>query len=90
VIKDNPAKKIEILVKMDRNKIYASVKDEGSGFIVEKIIKDEEARVAQTEPENPGGDTGRGLTLMRDYDISYEDNGSKIILTHPKKNFRIK
>jgi serine/threonine-protein kinase RsbW len=71
----NPAKNIDIFFKSFPDHVSFIVKDEGSGFNYETLPD-------PTNPENIENPNGRGVFLMRNLadKVSFEDNGSKVIL----------
>ncbi len=76
--KNDENKLVKINVKVEDNKVYISVKDEGVGFDPNKIPD-------PTKPENLLKDSGRGVYLMRFYmdDLKYNvtPTGTETILT---------
>lgn len=75
--KNDESKLVKINVKVEDNKVYISVKDEGVGFDPDKIPD-------PTEPENLMKDSGRGVYLMKFYmdDLKYNltPTGTETIL----------
>jgi serine/threonine-protein kinase RsbW len=71
----NPTKNIDIFFKSFPDHVSFIVKDEGSGFNYETLPD-------PTNPENIENPNGRGVFLMRNLadKVSFEDNGSKVIL----------
>jgi serine/threonine-protein kinase RsbW len=71
----NANKNIDISFKTSPNIVSFIIKDEGSGFNPD-ILPD------PTNPENIEKPNGRGVFLMRRLadNVSFEDNGSKVIL----------
>ena len=75
--KNDESKLVKINVKVENNKVYISVKDEGVGFDPTQIPD-------PTEPENLMKDSGRGVYLMKFYmdDVQYNltPTGTETIL----------
>ena len=73
--KANPDLSIVISFKTNKDKISFIIKDQGNGFDYEHLPD-------PTDPENIEKPSGRGVFLMRNLadHVSFEDNGSKIIL----------
>ncbi len=73
--KANPSKSIDISFKSQSDKVSFIVKDEGTGFSYDNLPD-------PTSPENIEKPNGRGVFLMRRLadSVSFEDNGSKVIL----------
>jgi serine/threonine-protein kinase RsbW len=71
----NPAKSIDIFFKSHPDHVSFIVKDEGPGFNYENLPD-------PTNPENIEKPNGRGVFLMRNLadKVSFEDNGSKVVL----------
>jgi serine/threonine-protein kinase RsbW len=71
----NPNKNIDIFFKSFPNHISFIVKDEGAGFNFNNLPD-------PTNPENIEKPNGRGVFLMRKLadKVSFEDNGSKVVL----------
>jgi serine/threonine-protein kinase RsbW len=71
----NPNKSIDISFKSHPDRVSFSVKDEGPGFNYESLPD-------PTNPENIEKPNGRGVFLMRKLadNVTFEDNGSKVIL----------
>lgn len=73
--KANPNKNIDIFFKSFPDRITFTVQDEGPGFNYNNLPD-------PTNPENIEKPNGRGVFLMRNLAdrVSFEDNGSKVIL----------
>lgn len=73
--KANPNKNIDIFFKSFPDRITFTVQDEGQGFNYNNLPD-------PTNPENIEKPNGRGVFLMRNLAdrVSFEDNGSKVIL----------
>ena len=73
--KANPAKTIDIFFKSFPDHVSFIIKDEGPGFNYDSLPD-------PTNPENIEKPNGRGVFLMRNLadKVSFEDNGSKVIL----------
>lgn len=71
----NPKKNIDISFKSQPDRISFIVKDEGPGFVYDNLPD-------PTSPENIEKPNGRGVFLMRKLadNVTFEDNGSKVIL----------
>jgi len=71
----NENKSIDISFKSSPNRISFIVKDEGPGFNYSDLPD-------PTNPENIANPNGRGVFLMRNLadNVSFEDEGSKVIL----------
>lgn len=71
----NANKSIDISFKTSPNLVSFIVKDEGPGFNYTNLPD-------PTNPENIANPNGRGVFLMRNLadNVSFEDNGSKVIL----------
>jgi serine/threonine-protein kinase RsbW len=71
----NPTKNIDISFKSANDYVSFIIKDEGSGFSYDTLPD-------PTNPENIEKPNGRGVFLMRNLadKVSFEDNGSKVIL----------
>jgi serine/threonine-protein kinase RsbW len=71
----NASKNIDISFKTSPNLVSFIVKDEGPGFNYSNLPD-------PTNPENIANPNGRGVFLMRNLadKVSFEDNGSKVIL----------
>lgn len=71
----NANKNIDISFKTSPNLVSFIVKDEGPGFNYSDLPD-------PTNPENISNPNGRGVFLMRNLadNVSFEDNGSKVIL----------
>lgn len=71
----NPNKIIDIFFKSFPDRVTFTVKDEGAGFNYDSLPD-------PTNPENIEKPNGRGVFLMRNLAdrVSFEDNGSKVIL----------
>ncbi|MBL7884720.1 MAG: ATP-binding protein [Bacteroidia bacterium] len=71
----NPNKSIDIYFKSHPNHVSFIVKDEGAGFGYDSLPD-------PTSPENIEKPNGRGVFLMRNLadKVTFEDNGSKVIL----------
>jgi serine/threonine-protein kinase RsbW len=71
----NPNKNIDIFFKSFPDHISFIVKDEGAGFNYSNLPD-------PTNPENIEKPNGRGVFLMRKLadKVSFEDNGSKVVL----------
>ena len=73
--KANPSKNIELTFKVKSETLFFTIKDEGAGF-------DPTTLPDPTDPANIEKPTGRGIFLMRHLadKVSFEDNGTKVIL----------
>lgn len=73
--KANPSKNIDISFKSFPDHVSFMVKDEGAGFNYDNLPD-------PTNPENIEKPNGRGVFLMRNLadKVSFEDNGSKVVL----------
>jgi len=75
--KQDPNKKVKIKVTVDEEKMTVILKDEGSGFNIEKVPD-------PTKPENILKDSGRGIHIMRSFldELSYKSTpeGTETIL----------
>lgn len=73
--KANPEKHIDIFFKSFPDRVAFTIKDEGPGFDFSNLPD-------PTSPENIEKPQGRGVFLMRNLAdrVSFEDNGSKVIL----------
>jgi serine/threonine-protein kinase RsbW len=71
----NPKKNIDIFFKSFPDHVSFIVKDEGTGFNYSNLPD-------PTNPENIEKPNGRGVFLMRNLadNVSFEDNGSKVVL----------
>jgi len=71
----NPSKSIDIFFKSFNDHVSFIVKDEGTGFNYNNLPD-------PTNPENIEKPNGRGVFLMRNLadKVSFEDNGSKVVL----------
>lgn len=71
----NPKKNIDIFFKSFPDHVSFIVKDEGPGFNYTNLPD-------PTNPENIEKPNGRGVFLMRNLadNVSFEDNGSKVVL----------
>ncbi|MDQ3046563.1 MAG: ATP-binding protein [Bacteroidota bacterium] len=71
----NPSKSIDIYFKSHSGYVSFIVKDEGKGFNFDNLPD-------PTNPENIEKENGRGVFLMRNLadKVSFEDNGSKVVL----------
>lgn len=71
----NPKKNIDIFFKSFSDHVSFIVKDEGAGFNYDTLPD-------PTNPENIENPNGRGVFLMRNLadKVSFEDNGSKVVL----------
>lgn len=71
----NPNKSIEIYFKSHPTYVSFIVKDEGKGFNYDSLPD-------PTNPENIEKPNGRGVFLMKNLadKVTFEDNGSKVIL----------
>ncbi len=71
----NPKKNIDIFFKSFPDHVSFIVKDEGKGFNYDSLPD-------PTNPENIENPNGRGVFLMRNLadNVSFEENGSKVIL----------
>lgn len=71
----NPKKNIDIFFKSFPDHVSFIVKDEGKGFNYDSLPD-------PTNPENIENPNGRGVFLMRNLadKVSFEDNGSKVVL----------
>ncbi len=71
----NPKKNIDIFFKSFPDHVSFIVKDEGTGFSYDTLPD-------PTNPENIENPNGRGVFLMRNLadKVSFEDNGSKVVL----------
>lgn len=71
----NPKKNIDIFFKSFPDHVSFIVKDEGAGFNYDTLPD-------PTNPENIENPNGRGVFLMRNLadKVSFEDNGSKVVL----------
>lgn len=71
----NPKKNIDIFFKSYPDHVSFIVKDEGKGFNYDTLPD-------PTNPENIENPNGRGVFLMRNLadKVSFEDNGSKVVL----------
>ncbi len=71
----NPKKNIDIFFKSFPDHVSFIVKDEGTGFNYDNLPD-------PTNPENIENPNGRGVFLMRNLadKVSFEDNGSKVVL----------
>jgi serine/threonine-protein kinase RsbW len=71
----NPSKNIDIFFKSFPDHVSFIVKDEGAGFNYDALPD-------PTNPENIEKPNGRGVFLMRNLadKVSFEDNGSKVVL----------
>lgn len=71
----NPRKNIDIFFKSFPDHVSFIVKDEGKGFNYDTLPD-------PTNPENIEKPNGRGVFLMRNLadKVSFEDNGSKVVL----------
>lgn len=71
----NPKKNIDIYFKSFPDHVSFIVKDEGDGFNYTNLPD-------PTDPENIEKPNGRGVFLMRNLadSVSFEDNGSKVVL----------
>lgn len=75
---DDPGKHVHVRVSMTAKRLVMEVKDEGSGFDLERCTRD------PTSPENVEREDGRGLFLMRslmDRVERYDDDGNVVRLT---------
>jgi serine/threonine-protein kinase RsbW len=72
-------KKVAVAVKISPKSIYLKVCDEGKGFKFEEVPN-------PLAEENKLKTSGRGVMIMKNaFDVSYEDNGSIIILKKEKE-----
>ena len=75
--RNNPNKKVSIVVKGFRNRIEIHVKDEGIGFEPKKLAN-------PLAPENLLRESGRGIfilkSLMDKVDYHFSKNGTEIVL----------
>lgn len=73
--KANPLKNIDIFFKSFNDHVSFIIKDEGAGFNFSNLPD-------PTNPENIEKPNGRGVFLMRNLadKVSFEDNGSKVVL----------
>lgn len=73
--KADPTKNIDITFNSSKGHVSFTVKDEGKGFGYDSLPD-------PTNPENLEKENGRGVFLMRNLadKVSFEDNGSKVIL----------
>lgn len=73
--KANPTKNIDIFFKSYPDHVSFIVKDEGAGFNYSSLPD-------PTNPENLEKENGRGVFLMQNLadKVSFEDNGSKVVL----------
>ena len=71
----NPTKNIDIFFRSFSDHVSFIVKDEGPGFNFSSLPD-------PTNPENIEKENGRGVFLMRNLadNVSFEDNGSKVVL----------
>jgi serine/threonine-protein kinase RsbW len=75
---DDPGKRVHIRVVVTAHRLVMEVKDEGSGFDLERCTRD------PTSPENVEREDGRGLFLMRSLMDSverYDEQGNVVRLT---------
>ncbi|MBL0328050.1 MAG: ATP-binding protein [Bacteroidetes bacterium] len=77
----NPKKNIDIFFKSFPDHVSFIVKDEGKGFNYDNLPD-------PTNPENIENPNGRGVFLMRNLadKVSFEDNGSKVVLDFKMAN----
>ncbi|RLD35946.1 MAG: ATP-binding protein [Bacteroidetes bacterium] len=73
--KSNPDKKVKVVVKSSKDKLYITVEDEGPGFNFENIPD-------PTAPENIENINGRGVFLMSHLsdEVKFHNDGSKVEL----------
>src|ERR1700735_2221052 len=75
---ENPGKHVHVCCRCEPSEISLAIKDEGSGFDVDKILD-------PTAPENTGSAHGRGIFLMKALmdEVRFEEGG---VLVHMRKN----
>lgn len=73
--KSNPHKKVKVVVRSSKDKLYITVEDEGPGFNFESIPD-------PTAPENIENINGRGVFLMNHLsdEVKFYNDGSKVEL----------
>jgi len=73
--KNNPNKNVDVSFKYSPEQISFTIKDEGAGFDYTNLPD-------PTDPKNIEKLNGRGVFLMRNLadKVSFEENGSKVIL----------
>jgi len=73
----DPGKSVELEAVYSNQSLKVKVSDEGSGFDPDKLSN-------PLEEDNLLKDSGRGVFIMRQMadDVTFEDNGSTVILTY--------
>lgn len=76
--KENPEKNIFVKIEYDENKISIRIKDEGSGFDINKLPD-------PTKEENLYKEHGRGILIIKSivdiFDCISDTNGTEIVMT---------
>ena len=74
--KNNPTKKVKVIVDKENMEVMFSVFDEGAGFDYTKLPD-------PTAPENIEKSDGRGIFLMKNLadKVEFFDNGTKVCIT---------
>jgi serine/threonine-protein kinase RsbW len=77
----NPNKKIFVSLKIDKNKLSITVRDEGEGFDPENVSP------VETEGEGFGKPSGRGLSWMKAFcdSVTYNEKGNEVTLVKERK-----
>jgi len=78
--KNNPEKKVQVEVKVSRERIYIRIRDEGEGFNPEEVPY-------PLAPESLLNTSGRGIFMMRNFfdSVKHEDGGRTIIMIKRRK-----
>ena len=79
--KNNPEKKVQVEVKVSRERIYVRIRDQGEGFDPEKVPDSQ-------DPENLLKASGRGIFMMGKFfdSVKHEEGGRTIIMKKERKN----
>lgn len=79
--KNNPSKKVFIVITIDEVYFKVSIKDEGNGFKLDQVPD-------PTKPENILKESGRGIHIMKSFldDLQYKfsETGTEVVLVLKK------